>query len=671
MIAGATPFSRRGRLCCGLALTALAVPTAAAPPLQAQTTTPAPSEAPLLNPVFTDHMVLQRGRPIAFWGHAPAGGTVTVAFAGEEKQVRADRDGRWRAEFAARDAATGLALEVRGPAQTIRATDVSVGDVFLCSGQSNMVMPVGRALNPEREAVKPVDRNIRFLRLDQTAAAAPRALIQSRTGWVVPTAATVKDFSAVCMFFGRNVAAAKKVPVGLVHSAWGGSQIEAWIPAAGLRPFKTFDTALDLLSAYGRDRAAGFALVGRGWESWWRGSVSATDQPWTRSPADIAAFKPAPALPVDWKRFDDPELTRHVGMVWFYRTLDLTPDQAAKARQLNLGEIAEIGSVWLNGKFLGSSGGGERSSYDVPAGLLKAGTNVIAISAYDGNVNIEAGLLGPADAMTLTIDGAAPLPLASGWRYQRIANRRIEPPRVPWEGRMGTTAIYNAMIAPLGPLPLAGVVWYQGESNATRADAYKPLLQAMIASWRAQFRPDLPFVIVQLANFGQLSSSAGEDGWARVREAQREVAEEDPKVALAVTIDAGEKFDIHPPNKSIVAARAFQAAREAVYGEKVAPSGPVPIEAKLSGNTLAIPFDDVSGKLIAAAAGRPYPFMICASKTQCSYADARLDGNSVVVEVPEGLEPVWVRYCWDKSPICNLFDTAQNPAGPFELRVAK
>ncbi len=670
MIGGAPPFSRRSRLRCGLAL-ALTAPAVAAPPLQAQAATPAPGETPLLNPIFADHMVLQRGRPIAFWGQALAGGMVTVAFAGEEKQVRADRDGRWRAEFTARDAATALTLEVRGPARTVRATDVSVGDVFLCSGQSNMVVPVGRALNPEREVAKPVDRNIRFLRLDQTAAAAPRALIQSRAGWVVPTAATVRDFSAICMFFGRNVAAARNVPVGLVHSAWGGSQIEAWIPAAGLRPFKTFDPALDLLSAYSHDRAAGFALVGKSWESWWRGSVSATDLPWARTPADIAAFKPAPAMPVDWKRFDDPELKRHVGMVWFYRTLDLTPGQAAKARQLNLGEVAEIGSVWLNGKFLGSSGGGERSSYDVPAGMLKAGTNVIAVSAYDGNVNIEAGLLGPADAMALTIDGAQSVPLASGWRYWRVANRRVEPPRVPWEGRMGTTSIYNAMIAPLGPLPLAGVVWYQGESNAERADAYKPLLQAMIASWRAQFRPDLPFVIIQLANFGQLSSSAGEDGWARVREAQREVAEEDPKVALTVTIDAGDKFDIHPPNKAIVAVRAFQAAREAVYGEKVAPSGPVPVTAKLAQGRITIAFRDISGTLMAASAHRPFPFMICTTKTQCTYADARLDGNSAVVEVPEGLEPAWVRYCWDKSPICNLFDTAQNPAGPFELRVAK
>ncbi|MCW4462013.1 beta galactosidase jelly roll domain-containing protein [Sphingomonas sp. BT-65] len=645
----------------GLVLAALIVPAAAA----------AQTAPPLLDPVFADHMVLQRGRPIALRGQAPAGGTVTAVFAGEEKHVRAGNDGKWRAEFAARDAATGLTLEVRGPGASVRATDVSVGDVFLCSGQSNMVVPVNRALNPQREFARPVDRNIRFLRLDQTAAAAPQASIQSRMGWTVPSAATVKDFSAVCMFFGREVAAAKKVPVGLVHSAWGGSQIEAWIPAAGLRPMKNFDPTLDLLAAYARNPAAGFALVGKEWENWWRSSVSASDLPWTRTPAAVAALKPAPAAPGDWKGFDDPELRQHTGMVWFYRTLELNPEQAAKARRIDLGEVGEIGSVWLNGRFLGSSGGGEASRYDVPAGMLKPGTNIIAVSGYSSNRNVDAGLLGPASAMALTIEGGASVPLASGWRYARVADRRAVPPRVPWEGRMGITAIYNAMVAPLGPLPLAGVVWYQGESNATRADEYKPLLQAMIASWRAQFRPDLPFVIVQLANFGELSAAAGEDGWARVREAQREIAETDPHTALAVTIDVGEKYDIHPPNKAVVAARAFQAARAAVYGEKLAPSGPRPVAAKLAGGQITVSFRDVSGALMAASANRPFPFMVCASKTQCSYADARLDGNSVVVDVPAGVEPAWVRYCWGQSPICNLFDTAQAPAGPFELKVAR
>jgi sialate O-acetylesterase len=534
-----------------------------------------------------------------------------------------------------------------------------------------MVVPVNRALNPQREYAKPVDRSIRILRIDQTAAAGPAARISSRLGWVVPSPEVVKDFSAVCMFFGRDVAVAKKVPVGLVHAAWGGSQIEAWIPAARLRPLGNDDAPLDMLAAYSRDPAAGYALAGKLWESWWRSSVSATGLPWTKTPAQIEALKSAPAAPGDWKDFDDPELKRHVGMVWYFRTLDLSAAQAAKVRELRLGQVAEIGSVWLNGRFLGSSASGEPSSYDVPAGMLKAGTNTIAVSAYDGNANIKAGLLGPASAMTLAIAGAAPVPLASGWHYWRVESRGAEPPRVPWEGRLGVTGIFNGMIAPLGPLPLKGAVWYQGETNADRPDGYKLLLKTMLASWRAQFRSDLPFVIVQIANFGPLSSTPGEDGWARVREIQREVAEEDPHAALAVTIDVGEKLDIHPPNKEIVAARAFQAARAVFYGEKVAPSGPRATAATLKDGRIAIAFRDYSGALMAASANRPISFMVCATGSECRFADAVLDGNSVLVDVPAGVTPALVRYCWGHAPICNLFDTAQDPVGPFELTVTK
>ena len=166
-------------------------------------------------------------------------------------------------------------------------------------------------------------------------------------------------------------------------------------------------------------------------------------------------------------------------------------------------------------------------------------------------------------------------------------------------------ALYNGMIHPVVPFGIKGALWYQGESNGGEGEEYYHKMRALVGGWRKVWaQGDFPFYFVQLANFGQLSSSAGEDGWARVREAQRAIAEEDPKVALAVTIDAGEKFDIHPPNKSIVAARAFQAAREAVYGEKLAPSGPRPVAAKLAGSQITISFQDYSGALMAASANR-------------------------------------------------------------------
>jgi sialate O-acetylesterase len=638
----------------------------------------APGEAapalPLIHPLFASHAVLQRDKPIPFWGWTRAGGSVSVSFDGASQTVRADGSGKWRAEFPARASGAGLRLDVREEGgRSESADDLSIGDVFLCSGQSNMVFPVSRALNPQRELARPEDRNIRLFDVPLTAAPTPQAVTPGGAAWAVPNAKRVGDFSAACMFFGRHVAIEKKVPVGLVFSAWGGTHIEAWIGAEGLHKVGGFETELNILDTYVRNPAEGFALAGKRWEGWWRDTVSATDLPWTRTPAQVAALPAVPALE-DWKRFDDPAMKRHVGMMWFYRTVELGGDQAAKARRVGLGSVGETASVWINGHFVGGSAGGARDSYPIAPGVLKPGANVIAVSAFNGNLNVNAGLLGPARDMQLTVEGAEAVPLDTGWHYA-IQTRRAVSPRLPWEGRLGYTGIYNAMIAPLGPLPLAGVFWDQGGSNAIRAGEYKPLLKMMISEWRGQFHAsDLPFIIVQLTGYGRMNSAAVDDSWSRIREVQRQVALEDPHAALVVAVDTDDRFDPHPAQKQAVGARAWQAARVAIYGEKAAPSGPVPLKAELSGDTVAIPFGDVSGKLIAAAAGRPYPFMICAADgDRCAFADATLAGNTVTVEVPAGIHPAMVRYCWSRVPVCNLFDSAgaQAPAGPFELKISR
>lgn len=655
------------------ATAAFAVPQIASAQGAASASAPA---MPLLHPLFESHAVLQRNKPIPFWGWARPGGSVSVAFGGATQTVRADSGGKWRAEFPARAQGRGLKLEVREDGgRTASAEDLSIGDVFLCTGQSNMVHPMYRALNPMRELEQPEDKNIRLFQVPLAGAAGPQALTPARAAWAVATRQTVEDFSAVCMFFGRHAAVEKKVPVGLVFSAWGGTHIETWIGAEGLRKVGGYEQELNLLDVFRRNEAEGYALAGKQWEQWWLGRTPA-ERPWARPAAEVAALPAVPVL-ADWKQFDDPAMKSYVGMVWFYRTIDLSADQAARARRIGFGTVGEIASVWVNGKFLGASAGGssagdEKGSYFVPAGMLKPGANVVAIAAYNSNPNVRAGLLGPAQEMQLRIEGGEPIALDTGWRYARVAQRG-SPPRLPWEGRAGFTSAYNAMIAPLGPLPLAGVIWDQGGSNAVRASEYKPLLKTMLSEWRRQFQaPELPFVIVQLSGYGRLTSEAEDDSWSRIRETQRQVALEDPHAALTVTFDTNDRFDPHPAQRKAIGARAWQAARKLVYGEDVITSGPVPLRAELSGNQVVIPFGGVSGKLLAASAGRPYPFMICAPDgKRCAFTDATLDGNTVTMGVPAGIEPAMVRYCWSRVPVCNLFDSAaaQEPAGPFELRI--
>ncbi|MCW4462016.1 hypothetical protein OK349_09885 [Sphingomonas sp. BT-65] len=654
-----------------------AMPQAANAQQQAKPAAQDAQQTPLIHPLFQSHAVLQRNKPIPFWGWARPGASVSVTFDGTAQTVRAGTDGKWRAQFPARATGKGLKLEVREEGgQSGSADDLSIGDVFLCSGQSNMVHPMYRALNPMRELNRPEDRNIRLFDVPLTSAAAPQAVTPKGAAWAVATVKTVENFSAVCMFFGRNVTIEKKVPVGLVFSAWGGTHIETWIGAEGLRKVGGFETELTTLETFIRNPAEGYAMAGKQWEAWWL-QRTPNERPWQRPAVQVETLPAVPPGLEDWKGFPDPAMKRHVGMVWFYRTLDLTPDQVAKAHRIGFGTIGEIASVWINGKFVGASAGGssagdEKGSYALPTGVLKPGANVIAIAAYNSNSNVRAGLLGPAGAMRLNVEGAEPLPLDSEWRYAR-SERRGSPPRLPWEGRVGYTSIYNAMIAPLGPLPLAGVVWDQGGSNAIRAGEYKTLLKTMISEWRGQFKtPELPFVIVQLTGVGKMTSEAEDDSWSRIREAQRQVTLEDPHTALVVTFDTDDRFDPHPAQKKAIGARAWQAARKAVYGEDVTPSGPVPLKAELAGNTVVIPFTGVSGKLLAAAAGRPYPFMICAADGKsCLFADAKIAGSSVVIDLPGGVQPVMVRYCWSRVPVCNLFDSAaaQEPAGPFELKI--
>jgi len=628
------------------------------------------AQLPLLAPIFSDHMVLQRERPVLLWGRAPAYVEVVVGLAGREQRTSADAQGKWRVAFPAMTAGRGHRITVSSGSATQNVSDVAVGDVFLCSGQSNMEFPVYRSLNPQFGITKPIDGNIRFMKIERAAAPAPLDRLPEDARWSIPDEASISDFSAVCMFFGREVAMEKKVPVGLIQASWGGTQIEAWIAADELKTQPGFTQQVDLLDQYAKSPALGYQAFGSFWEKWWRNSAPSAGEPWKMDGAAIARLPAIPALG-NWRSYSD-DLARHVGMLWFYKPVTLDGAQVPSIRRLRLGGFNEIGTVWINGRFVGSSGNRQRNIFDVPAGALKSGANVITVNILQTNPRAPAGLYGPAEEMALEGAGDLNIPLGAGWRYAKAPRRPSQPPRAPWEDRFGLTNIYNGMIAPIGPMPLAGVVWYQGESNVRRADAYQSLLETMLASWRKQFRTDLPFVIVQIANFGALSNDPNEGGSTRIREAQRRVAEADSNAALAVTIDVGERLDIHPPLKQPVAERVMQAARSVIYGEEVAPSGPAALGARLTSAGVSIAFRDVSGGLKAVSSGRPSPFILCDEKANdCRFADAILQGERVVVAVPSGFVPYWVRYCWAVAPLCNLYDASSAPVGPFELQVER
>jgi sialate O-acetylesterase len=260
--------------------------------------------------------------------------------------------------------------------------------------------------------------------------------------------------------------------------------------------------------------------------------------------------------------------------------------------------------------------------------------------------------------------------LDAPWQYRIVPPQLGSPPRAPWSSAAGLTTLYNGIIAPLGQLGLRGVLWYQGESNAGDAAHYPALLTAWQRDWRQRFGAQLPLLIVQLANYGAPPTQPADSGWAQLREAQRRFVANDAHAGLAVAIDIGDRYDIHPANKQELGRRLARAARHVVYGEAIAPAGPVPRSAQREGERVRIAFDNVDTALLSYGADAPIGFEVCgAAPNTCRYATATVHERDISLRISAGMQATRVRYCWADSPVCTLYDRSALPAGPFELSI--
>jgi sialate O-acetylesterase len=634
-------------------------------------TTLAQPQHPLLNAMFQDHAVLQRDRPIPVWGDAKPGDEITVRVNGAAVRVHADSSGHWRATLPAMSAGGPYALELRtGSGESLSISDLLVGDVWLCSGQSNMQLPVSRTLNAEREIAASANDRIRVLSVAHASSPVPLEYFADPVAWAAAAPASIRDFSAACYYFARELQKAVPVPMGLIHSSWGGSGIETWISEAALRAQGGFDQRLDLLRLYARDPEAGNQGLARMWEGWWRAHAPAGSAPWMARPGASADWRAVPEPMRDWKSWDVPELKNHDGMVWFRRTVAVTREQAALGASLSLGAIDEVDETWVNARAIANTfGWGTERTYPLPAGVLRAGDNSIVVNVL--KTCCTGGMLGPPDHMALRFADGSTVPLGGQWRYQFVPESMGYPPRSPWESIGGLSSVYNAMISPLAPYALRGVAWYQGESNAGRAGQYQKLLAGLMSDWRRQFGAELPFLIVELPDFGPAPEAPVASDWAGLREAQRRAVADDGRAALTVTIDIGDRQELHPPNKQEIGRRLARAARHLVYGESLSPSGPTPARAQRQKEGVLVSFTDVEGHLVAYSAKDPIGFELCGdSQASCRFVDAAMQSDRSVLLDSAGVEaPARVRFCWGDGPVCNLYDKSGLPAGPFELEV--
>lgn len=627
-----------------------------------------PAETALLDAMFQEHAVLQRDRPIRIWGRARPGATVQVRLGAQHARARVDRGGAWEVVLPALPAGGPHTLTASEGTRTQSVADVLMGDVWLCSGQSNMELGVWRTLDAASELADVSAPTIRLFTVPQSASPVPRDAFDAAVAWQTVDADTLREFSATCFYFARELQKTVDVPMGLIDASWGGSRIEAWIDGDWLRTESRYREPLDVLRLHADDPQAAAERWGRLWSRWWaqRAGTSAGDRPWLDAGASMAAWPQAPRDLGPWEDWGEPALADFNGMVWYRTTVALTPEQAARGALLELGAIDETDTTWVNGVAVGSRyDPGSPRRYPLAAGLLRTGGNSVVVNVLD--TYRDGGMRAPASAYRIAFDDGSYVTLGR-WRYRQVPGGAF-PPGAPWQSAGGLSTLYNGMIAPLGRHGLRGILWYQGESNTGEAADYRDLLAGLATAWRARFGKGLPMLVVQLAGYGTPPTAPGDSDWADVREAQRQVADADPDTALAIALDIGERDDLHPPNKQALGRRLARAARRLVYGEDITASGPVPVSVARIDDSIVVRFGDVDGSLVAYGAAGPVGFELCGDAAgSCRYADARIQGRDVVLR-PAVATTTRVRYGWADHPVVNLFDGAGLPAGPFEFPV--
>ncbi|MEO7277597.1 MAG: sialate O-acetylesterase [Sphingomicrobium sp.] len=620
--------------------------------------------APSIDPQFGDHAVIQRGKPVMLSGIAAPGERVSIAFAGAIRRATADRSGRWTANFPTPPEGGHYRIAVTGAdGATASADDVAIGDVWLCSGQSNMEYPLRRTLNGDGEVQGANDPDLRLMKIAQQLSSTAQSRFAKPPSWQRTKPETAKDFSAACYFMVRELRASQKVPIGAIDDSWGGTPIRAWMNEASVAASGGSKDAA-IVDLYRTDPGAAVRQFGETWGGWWRSKTGdpPDQEPWHNS--DRIAWKPLPSLSY-WDSWG-PEWKPWIGSIWARDRFDLTAAEAAQPATLTMSAIDDMDQTFVNGVAVGGKNAPmDPRNYAIAAGTLKPGANDIML--FVRNAWGPGGITGPADQFALRFADGHSKPLVSGWQYARIDDSVGQPPNAPWDGSSGVSTIYNAMVAPLGPIGLKGVAWYQGEADVGQP-GYDRRLAAWMGNWRSQFRdPSLPFLIVGLAGWGTPVSHPVESGWAALINEQRLAVGRDSRAELASAIDLGEPNDIHPANKQEVGQRLALAAKHVAYPASSGGAvGPKPLQVARSGSGLVISFDKPLQVLSGASANA---IELCGpAKAGCRYASAQVSGNMLHI-AGDGQAVDRVRYGWSDYPVLNLYDQDMLPVPVFELAV--
>ncbi|MFP9100528.1 sialate O-acetylesterase [Flavobacterium sp. RHBU_24] len=613
---------------------------------------------------FTDNMVLQQKSTVPLFGGSTAKKvTVTTSWDKKEYEVFV-KAGKWEVFMETPTYGGPYTITINDGKKT-ELKNILIGEVWLCSGQSNMEMPLkgwGKITNYEEEINNANYPEIRLLQAVQAMGEQPQDyLAVQHGGWQVCAPETIADFSSTAYFFARKVYREKHIPIGLIHSSWGGTVAEAWVSAGALGSMHDFDDALDVLND-----TEGQKMKQEQYEAdmlKWNAALSAKEgsmkdgKPlWAGTGYDDSAWGaiPVPSL------FENNVLPDFNGVVWYRRAFEVAklPSGAGSFEFA----VDDDDMVWINDVYIGGTKGYNIDrKYTVPASALKKGRNVITVRVFD---NTGGGGIYSPDDIALKFSGLT-IPLAGTWKYKAGVNLKdLAPMPFLSAGPNRPSVLYNAMIYPLLRYKIAGAIWYQGESNAGRAQQYKTLFPLLIRDWRDKFRNEkLPFYFVQLANYKEVKTEPAPSDWAELREAQFQTLRL-PNTGMAVITDIGDAKDIHPKNKQDVGLRLALIALAKTYGTDVAYSGPLYIDFKKQGSKMLLTFNHNQG-ITAKGGGALTGFEIAGEDKVFRWAQATVEGSRVVVWSDAVKNPIAVRYNWADNPQGNLTNASGLPASSF------
>lgn len=607
--------------------------------------------------LFSDGMVLQRNKSIPVWGWADAGEKVEIQFNKQIKTVTADKNGKWMVSLNAEKAGGPFELSITGKNKIV-IKDVLVGEVWICSGQSNMEFQVYKTMNSQAEINDSNYLMIRHFGVAQDLSGTPKDDLKAGK-WEASSKETVGNFTAVGYYFAKKLYAELKIPIGIINTSWGGTCVETWTSREAFEKNAEFKDMIANVPSVNMD------AIFETYKKSLLGNIQKI-QGFEVTMANENQFKEFDFKDANWPEIKVPSLWENQqignidGIVWMRKTVVLSAEQAKKEAVLYLSKVDDEDQTYVNGVQVGTNNIWEaKRVYKIPAGVLKEGTNVIAvkITDYSGGGGIYGD---PADLKIDFKDSA--VALDGLWKFNVVQVKvSVSPNSYP-------SLLYNAMVNPLVPYAFEGVLWYQGEANVTRANQYKKAFPLMITDWRTKWNQgNFPFYFVQLSTFNEFNGNSKVGSrWAELREAQTQTLKL-PNTGMAVTTDIGNAKDIHPTNKQDVGLRLAAIALNNVYGKKRVYSGPTFKSQEVKGNEIILTFNNIGGGLAASDNSENVKgFEIAGADKVFHSAKAIIKNNKIIVSSAEVPNPIAVHYGWaDDDTEINLYNKEKFPASPF------